>query len=345
MKYLFYISKEYSISIIKPLVKELNRRRGDYAFYVSHKVQKNVPKEWENVYTALKKAKEFNPDFVLCPGNFVDFRIPGVKVQVFHGLGIEKPVHYKIRHFFDIFLTSGPYVTQRFQQLQKKYHYFDLLETGWPKVDYIINFPTEKIHQQYDIPEDKTVILYAPTFSSSMESTTELMDIIPKTIQDDEYWIFKFHELMAPELIQQLTKKLPQNVNLIKSGDITPYLHLADIMISDTSSVIYEFIVLNKPVITYKTIDRKDKGIDIISPNHLRAAIDRYRNHPKLHEKRRKKHIAEINPAVAGNISKQVIDKLEMIDPTLYPKNGKPLNLFRKSQIIYHSIFRKGYLR
>lgn len=47
---------------------------------------------------------------VLCPGNFVDFRLPGIKVELFHGIGIEKPSHYKIRRFFDLYLTSGPVV-------------------------------------------------------------------------------------------------------------------------------------------------------------------------------------------------------------------------------------------
>lgn len=351
MKYLFYISKKYSIPIIIPLVKELKKISANYSFYVSDKVRNAFPKIWKKslILNNIQETKKFNPDFVLCPGNFVDFRIPGVKVQLFHGLGVEKASHYKIRHFFDIYLTSGPYVTKKFSLLQKKYKYFDVFETGWPKIDFIINFPTENLHEQLNIPLEKKVILYAPTFSSKMESVSDLLETIPKIIKKNEFWLFKFHELMNANLINELRtnliNKFPNNILIIKNQDITPYLHIADTMLSDTSSVIYEFLVLDKPVITYQTIARKDKGINITEPGQLRAALDSCLQNPNILSKQRKRNIAEINPNTNGNISKKIIEKLESTDVKKYPKKNKPLNLFRKLQIIYHSIFRKGYLR
>lgn len=348
MKYIFYIAKVYSIPIYKPLVEVIQKNNLDYRFYISEKVKHNFPVEWDKskILKSLKEAKSFRADFILVSGNFVDFRIPGVKVQIFHGLGVEKPVHYKIRHFFDIYLTSGPFVTERYKELQDKYNsYFDVFETGWPKIDYIINFDTDNLHQKNKIPADKKIILYAPTFSSKMESVSDLATIILQIIKDDEFWILKFHELMNKEQIELISRNLPSNSKIIINEEITPYLHLADIMISDTSSVIYEFLSLNKPVITYKTIARPDKGINIENPAKLRENIDIYLANPQKDAKNRIKHINEINPYLDGKVSESIIKKLEEIEPKDYPKKGKPLNLFRKWQIIYHSIFRKGYLR
>ena len=106
-----------------------------------------------------------------------------------------------------------------------------------------------------------------------MESASELMEIIPGIIQDDEFWLIKFHELMDKNLVNEFKQKLDSNVHFIKDFDITPYMHAADLMISDTSSVFYEFMLLDKPVISYKTQSRLDKGLNITVPSILRDAL------------------------------------------------------------------------
>lgn len=348
MKYLFYIAKAYSIPIIKPLVTSLKSSGREYGFYISENVDDNFPDEWDQnrILKDLKKAKKFNADFVLCPGNFVDFRIPGIKVQLFHGLGVEKDVHYDIRHFFDVYLTSGPYVTERFETLRQKNKYFILLQTGWSKVDYILNYPADKLKQKFSIPDNKKIILYAPTFSKQHESATALLDVIPEIMKDDEFWLFKFHELMDRDIVRRFEQIEPGKSRVLQDAEITPYLHIADVMISDTSSVVYEFMLLDKPVITFHTQAREDKGINILEPAELRPALDRSLANPREFQECRKRHLQEINPALDGKISDRAIEQLEKVKTqNLLSGKRKPLNLFRKAQIIYHGIFRKGYLR
>ena len=346
MKYLFYIAKIYSIPIIKPLVNYLNKTNDDYRFYISQKVEENFPDKWDRkkILRHLTIAKKFNPDFILCPGNFVDFRIPGLKVQLFHGLGIEKSSHYKIRHFFDVFLTSGPFVTEKFEKLQKEYKYFLVKETGWPKVDYILQYNAQNVKNKFDIPNNKKVILYAPTFSKTMESASELLPIIPETVRDDETWLLKFHELMDENIINEIKERNLPNIKIIDTIDITPLLHASDVLISDTSSVIYEFMVLKEPVITYKSQNRKDKGINIQSSSELRSALDEALKRP--YAENRNKHLKEVNPYLDGQITKRVFETLTDIKvKNLLPNKRKPFNMFRKWQVIYHSLFQKGYLR
>ena len=348
MKYLFYIAKNYSIPIIKPLVSYLKSTKDKFSFYVSQKVFEQFPEEWaeHKIYRELNDAIVYNPDFVITPGNFVDFRLPGIKVQIFHGLGIEKESHYKIRHFFDVYLTSGPYVTKRFNVLQKKYKYFLIEETGWPKIDYILNFPTKNLKKKLNIQSGKKIVLYAPTFSSKMHSATDLLSTIPRIIKNNETWFVKFHELMNKEIVEKFKTEKPENILIIDSYDITPYLHVSDVLISDTSSVVYEFMALNKPVITYRTQSRFDKGINIFDPGKLRVALDRSFENPDEFQENRVKHLQEINPYINGNISERVFETLKDIKlNNRLPKKKKPLNMIRKCQLLYHEKFKKGYLR
>ncbi len=346
MKLLFYVSKLYSLPVVLPLVEEAKHTDVEIAFFVSSKVKKKLPDEISDlqVFTDLNSGADFKPDFVLCPGNFVDFRLPGIKVELFHGIGVEKPSHYRIRHFFDMYLTSGPVVTRRFTQMQNRYRYFRTVETGWPKVDHILKYNTENLRERFEIPADRKVILYAPTHSRTMQSATLLLPEIEKTMKPDEIWLCKPHEFMDRSLVNGITDK--EHFRLITDYDITPYLHLADVMVSDTSSVIYEFMVLDKPVVTFRTLARKDKGINIQESGELRAALDRSLLNPGEFSNNRKHHLDQVNPVLDGNISKGIIDLLSTMDPEEpVGTRRKPLNLFRKMQILYHSRFRKGYMR
>lgn len=348
-KFLFYIAKIYSINIIKPIVSYLNTTNHNYAYYISQKVFEKFPEEWDKdkILNSIADAKEYQSDFVLSPGNFVDHRIPGVKVQIFHGLGVEKPSHYAIRGFFDIYLTSGPYVTEKFNQLQKKHrNYFDVIETGWSKVDYILAYKPRIDDDKFTIPDNKKVILYAPTFSSKMQSATDLFEYIKDNIPDDEFWLIKFHELMPVEIVEAYKAIESSNLKIIdKKTDITLLLHLADIMLSDTSSVIYEFMVLNKAVITYRTIDRLEKGSNFTDAKDLRKYIDYAKSNSNDLTKEIKKQLELVNPYLDGKISENMIKKLENVDTNIYPKQNKPLNLIRKIKLYYHTFFKKGYLK
>ncbi len=349
MKYIFYLAKHYAVPIFKPLVTYLEETGESYRFYTSQKVKDNFPPEWNREFLLqdLKAAKSFSPDFVLSPGNYVDFRIPGIKVQIFHGLGIEKPAHYKIRHFFDLYLTSGPVVTERFLKLRKaNKDYFEVRETGWPKIDYILNYPNKAIKEQLSLPEDKKIVLYAPTFSNTMESASHLVTDIEAVISADEFWLFKFHEFMDKEVIEQFKLKALPNVRIVETTDITPYLHAADIMISDTSSVIYEFMALGKPVITINTLARKDKGIDICQVSELKPALQKLKNNPKLLMENISKNLKEVNPYLDGKIAERVFTTLsEIATEQILPKKNKPKYLLRKLKIIQLSLTRKGYLK
>ena len=156
-----------------------------------------------------------------------------------------------------------------------------MLETGWPKQDWI----KENLHK-YDADREKllresgkeTLILYAPTFSPKLTSLPYIKEELGKLAKErNALIVMKFHPLTRQEWVDEYrewaaTKK---DVLFIDKGEnVTKYQLMADTLISDTSSTIYEFLLLSRPVITLGTISKDIYWENITEPDQLIAAYD-----------------------------------------------------------------------
>ncbi|NKI26285.1 glycosyltransferase [Arenibacter sp. 6A1] len=260
MRVILFCQNAYAFGILSPIRNILQQQNHSYLWYISDKLLNDFPFKEEPYTVSMLDLQCFESDAIFVPGNEVPHYLRGLKVQVFHGLAGEKKGHFRIRHYFDLYLTQGPYFTEKFNQLKNIHRDFEVIETGWPKLDV---YSTEK--SKYDVEKtslleqyntDK-IILYAPTFSPSLTSAPYLIKEIQDLAETTGYVVcIKFHDLMNPKWIKEY-KKLAENIpNILYRTDknIIKYLLQADILISDTSSVIYEFILLNKPVISFKNI-------------------------------------------------------------------------------------------
>ncbi|HET7361682.1 MAG TPA: CDP-glycerol glycerophosphotransferase family protein [Salinimicrobium sp.] len=241
----------------------LKNKNHTYLWFLTENIASKFPFKTEPHTSSIKELKNYNSDAILCPGNEVPHFLRGVKVQIFHGLAGEKKGHFRIRHYFDLYLTQGPYFTKRFLELKQKYKDFEVIETGWPKLDVYA-----KRHSQSQEKKEKLLqnsrasklILYAPTFSPSLTSAPYLIEEIKNLAQNKEFLVLiKFHDLMDQKIVEEYENLAAKTENIIieKNPNIIPLLQMADLMISDTSSVVYEFLLLNKPVITFKSNSEK----------------------------------------------------------------------------------------
>ena len=330
-RYLHFITKPYSLSVIQALVEEIERGHwGDSLIFLPPVLKKYIRNDMHYT-TSIEEAGSFDPDVVFVPGNVVHDKIPGLKVQVFHGICEEKGGHYKITGFFDLYCTSGPLITRKFKSLAAKHGYFHVIETGWAKVDLLMNpYNRAEILMKLGVRPENRIILYAPTFSPKYKSSGKLFPALQSMIKRDETWIIKFHDLMDKEEVLRF-KKL-DNVLVWDDPDNIPLLQAADVLISDTSSIVYEFMLLDKPVITIDARIRLEKGINIQDVRDLRTAIDRSVSNPEKYSVNRKNVLREIQPYADQANAKRVLEAAEtMLTSDISTKlSKKPRNLYRK---------------
>lgn len=258
MKFVLFCQNPYAFGILEPIMQVLKEKQHEYVWFITENLIDKFPFPSEPVILGINELEQFKSDAILCPGNEVPHFVRGVKVQVFHGLAGEKKSHFRIRHYFDLYLTQGPYFTEKFNKLKQKYRDFEVVETGWSKLDIygksISHFSKEKEALLKEYSASK-IILYAPTFSPSLTSAPYLLKEIEELSNNKSYLILiKFHDLMSSEVAGEYRSLAGRIPNIVVEGEpnIIKFLLMADLMISDTSSVVYEFLLLNKPVITFK---------------------------------------------------------------------------------------------
>lgn len=263
MKVILFCQNAYAFGILAPIRDVLIEQGHPFLWYISGKLLDNFPYKDDDYTVSTLDIQLYESDAIFVPGNEVPYYIRGIKVQIFHGLAGEKKGHFRIRHYFDLYLTQGPYFTDKFNGLKKVHKNFDVIETGWPKLDVYsteknrYDFEKKAMLQQFNT--DK-IVLYAPTFSPSLTSAPYLLKEIRNLAETTGYVILiKFHDLMDQKWIKEYRRLSNEIRNVLFKEDknIIKLLLQADILVSDTSSVIYEFILLNKPVISFKNIADK----------------------------------------------------------------------------------------
>jgi hypothetical protein len=311
-----FCKNPYAFGILKPLNDELLKRNHPVLWYVPNEIADKFPFKNECKFTSdIQEIHDFSSDIIYVPGNEVPHYLRGVKVQIFHGLAGEKKGHFRIRKYFDLYLTQGPYFTNRFNDLAAKYKDFDVIETGWPKLDQLFNerekYNTEK-EDLLNKHNAKRLVLYAPTFSPSLTSAVQLKDEFFKLVNDENLLLIKFHDLMDKNIIEDYKQACEnfKNVEIVNDNNIIKYLILADIMISDTSSVVYEFLLLDKPVITLNSSSKNIKWKDIHSATDLLPAFNSAIENDDM-KAERQWIIDNYHPYTDGLSSKRMIDVLE----------------------------------
>lgn len=294
----------------------LKKKQYDYLWFIKGTIRDKFLFKNEPITSEIKDLISYSSDVIFVPGNEVPYYLRGLKVQVFHGLAGEKKGHFRIRHYFDLYLTQGPYFTRKFIDLKNKYKNFDVIETGWPKLDvYGKEFNKyDKDKQQLLIKHGASkIVLYAPTFSPSLTSATYLLDEIRKLSENNYFLIMiKFHDLMSPKLIESYKKMANEIDNIIYMNErnIIKFLLMSDIMISDTSSVVYEFLLLDKPVITFNNDSKNILWDDSLKYENLSEMV-KMNIEQDTFKLQRAKIVSEYHPYSDGDSALRMVETVE----------------------------------
>lgn len=333
-KFLIYISYPYSIPIGKPLQEEIERRGYNIYWFSDLENTKQYFSENEKILHTVKEVMEYNPDIVLTATDNVAYFFPGIKVQIFHGFLSNKRqemnAHFKIRGFFDLYTTQGPSTTEIFQQLAKKHGYFEIIETGWSKVD-----PLFPIVQKTTTP--KPVILISSTFTTrlSLAKNELVYEEIKRLSNTGKYqFLCVLHPKLEEDVKSKFKKLENENFNYFDTTDLIPLFIKADIMFSDTTSAIVEFLLQEKPVVTFRTKKPFEHLIDVTEVNEIEKAINLALTKPDYVMKAIRDYIEYTHPYFDGKSSARIIDaSIAFLNKNKSHLKSKPWNLIRKYKV------------
>lgn len=336
-RYLFFASLTYAYAILRPLQDEI-RRRGDEAAWFFEPSCPDMLLPGERRLRTIKEVMEYDPIAVFAPGNWIYDFFPGVKVAVFHGYPMKKRIekiddHFTIRGWFDIYCSQGESSTPYFKELEAKHGFFKIYETGWCKVDSFFG-PSRPA-----VPERaRPVVLYSPTFTRGISSAWDLLPELRKLTAEKPWdWIITFHpKLTDHQLIadyEQLAAERP-NVTFSRVNDGLPTFLKSDVMLCDSSSIMVEYMMLDKPVVTFRNTHPGDFLIDVQEPEQVGPAIEKALTHPRELMENIRRYTTYHEPHRDGLNSARVLDA---VDDFIANYKGrirkKPLNLFRKLKL------------
>lgn len=341
MKIVLFCENKYAIDILNPIQEHVtaNKLPHEVLWYIHRKKIDSFAYadsvRWTN---SMQEVYDFGPEAIFVPGNIVPYYLPGVKIQVFHGYAAEKKDHWIIRRYFDTYFTQGPYFTSHFKALAARYGDFEVVETGWPKQDWI----KQNLHR-YDSEKQellkksgkKSIILYAPTFSPKLTSLPlpgmkEQLERLAK--EREALIIMKFHPLTRQEWADEYKAWADgySDIMFIDKGEnVTKYQLMSDVLISDTSSTVYEFLLLSRPVITINTLSKAIYWENINSPDTLLEAYDHALTDPAAISLRQW-IVNNYDPYLDGHVCERMLNAAaDYISRHGVPQKRK-LNLWRK---------------
>ncbi|MFI3171839.1 MAG: CDP-glycerol glycerophosphotransferase family protein [Eubacteriales bacterium] len=159
---------------------------------------------------------------------------------------------------YNYMIAPNRFCTEVFQsafQIEKA----RLIETGYPRNDCLSNWLPEdvdKLKAQYGIPLGKKVILYAPTWRDNSYTkkgyTFELeVDFAKwKEVLGDEYVvIFKPHYLIINKFKMKDYEGFVYGIDA--NADISNLYIISDILVTDYSSVFFDYAILKRPIYFY----------------------------------------------------------------------------------------------
>lgn len=180
-------------------------------------------------------------------------------IQLWHASGAIKKFgmdykrKYPIRNY-DYMITSSessiPCMAKAFNMNEDQ-----IIPLGYADNDVLFNKQfidrkREYLLKKYPFLKDKKVVLYAPTFRGEAVYDKQHLNIdlqmLSSSLGDDYVIIYKVHPILGTLSLDD--SGITHNLSDEK---IYTLFSIADILISDYSSIIYDFSILEKPIILY----------------------------------------------------------------------------------------------
>ncbi|OUR79033.1 hypothetical protein A9Q83_05470 [Alphaproteobacteria bacterium 46_93_T64] len=244
----FHLNEAFHLSIMKPIFDALKS-------------------EYEVIMTADPNwIREFQPALIFVANqqaNSLRMLVPEAKfVYTRHGL-ISKNFVYNAAKRCDYVCVSSNDQRQQFIE-QGNFRPDQVWVTGYAQMDAL--FWDKELPTGLPLRKERKCILYAPTFTGGLTSLPMVLPILDTEFFEklgDVDFVIKPHPLTSkanPDWTVKLKEieKLFPNVHLVDDAgaDVVPLLKRADLLVSDVSSVMFQFLALDRPIVAINNPDR-----------------------------------------------------------------------------------------
>lgn len=178
------------------------------------------------------------------------------RVQLFHGVSFRNMGVRRDVLVYDHLFIVGPYMRRLFTKSQMlRPSDPRLVDIGFPKLDRLVNGTLDRraILKGLGLSGRRPVILYAPTGQrdNSLEHQGEaVLERLKATKKYDI--LIKLHDHPRNRAIdwpRRIKPMLDAHTKLVRGLDIVPYLFVADLLVTDASSVSNEYSLLDRPMV------------------------------------------------------------------------------------------------
>ena len=238
---------------------------------------------------------------------------------------------------YSYLLAPSKFCTEKFTScfnLKENNPNCEIIEEGYPRNDFLSNYTQEdisKIKNSLNINDigNKKIILYAPTWRDNQHTSgvgytykTEVdFDLLQKELGNDYIILFRAHYFVANSFDFEKYKGFIYDVSHYES--INDLYVISDMLITDYSSVFFDYAILKRPIIFYMYdlkayqedirgfyIDLKELPGNIVeNESDLVKEINNLKNNFSYDERYQKFH-DKFNSLEDGKATKRVLEKI-----------------------------------
>ena len=240
---------------------------------------------------------------------------------------------------------------EQFDEFRRAFWYKgEILKCGLPRNDIFFNRSEElvaNIRKTINIPADSQIIMYAPTFRDNPKILADvykfdiekLFKVLKKKFGGKWTLLMRFHPNVAATAFAKESFNGSENViNVTDYPDMQELILVSDVLISDYSSVIYDFMISDKPVFIFaKDYDTypKERGFKqtyFDLPYKINRTEDELFTCIKTFNKTKsepaiKKFLDDVKPFDTGHASAEVVKRIADV---IEGREQSPEEIFRR---------------